>query len=228
MKAIKKPLGPLALITLFIFFPLPLYGDIYQWVDEAGVIHFTNVPSEKKGERILKEEPNLRQVRGNTKPSRLKTPKDYSDIIYSAAEKYEIDPALIRAVIKAESNFRPDAISRKGARGLMQLMPHTAYELNVKNSFEPEENIEGGVRYLRYLLNLFNGNLPLALGAYNAGPELVQRLGRIPSIKETQEYVKKVLSIYNGTGIIRVGRETIYKIILEDGTQIFTNTPYNY
>lgn len=234
------------ILSLFfsIIIPLPAFGDIYKWVDEAGIIHFTNTPSDKKFQRIMKErkDSTLKQVQGKTQGSRSKSSKispnpvfsytepvsgqDYSGLIQSISEKYQIDPALVRAIIKAESNFRSDAISRKGARGLMQLMPQTAYELNVKNSFDPEENIDGGVRYLKYLLDIFNGNLTLSLAAYNAGPELVQRLGRVPSIKETRDYVKRVLNFYSGTGIIN--KEPIYKIIFDDGTTIFTNTPYTY
>lgn len=214
--------------------PLPLSADIYQWIDETGVIHFTNVPTEKKFQKVMKEEKG-RVSKGSKTSSRyyISTPstvsaEDYSGHIQSISEKYQVDPALVKAVIKAESNFNPAAISKKGARGLMQLMPQTASELNVRNSFNPAENIEGGVRYIRYLLDIFDGNLSLSLAAYNAGPELVQRLGRIPSIRETQEYVKKVLSLYNGTGLIGLSKERIYKIIYDDGTTIFTNTPYNY
>jgi hypothetical protein len=223
-------------IILFLVLPLPAFGDIYQWVDEAGIIHFTNVvPSEKKFQKVMKEDTRTKsktKKASSTNPV-LKHPEpvskqDYSVLIKSVSERYQIDPALVRAIIRAESNFRVDAISKKGARGLMQLMPQTANELNVKNCFDPEENIDGGVRYLRYLLDIFDGNLSLSLAAYNAGPELVQRLGGIPPIKETRDYVRRVLRLYNGPGIIDNYKTPIYKIVFDDGTIIFTNTPYNY
>ena len=118
----------------------------------------------------------------------------YDDLIIKASEKHKIEPALIKAIIKAESNFNHRAVSPKGARGLMQLMPATASSLQVQDSFHPENNIEGGVKYLRYLLNYFNGNLPLALAAYNAGENAVIRHRGVPPYRETQVYIQRVLS----------------------------------
>jgi soluble lytic murein transglycosylase-like protein len=118
----------------------------------------------------------------------------YDDLIIKASEKHKIEPALIKAIIKAESNFNHRAVSPKGARGLMQLMPATASSLQVQDSFHPEKNIEGGVKYLRYLLNYFNGNLPLALAAYNAGENAVIRHRGVPPYRETQVYIQRVLS----------------------------------
>lgn len=225
----------LYITILFLIIPLPVSADIYKWVDEAGVIHFTNVPTEKKFQRVMKDDigksskSSKASSRYYVSTSSVVSAEDYSGHIQTISEKYQVDPALIKAVIKAESNFNPTAVSRKGAKGLMQLMPQTASDLNVRNSFNPADNIEGGVKYLRYLLDIFSGDLSLSLAAYNAGPELVQRLGRIPSIRETQNYVKKVLSLYNGTGLTGgLSKERIYRIIYEDGTTVFTNTPYNY
>jgi len=112
------------------------------------------------------------------------------------AKKHGVDFALIKAMIRAESGFNPNAISKKGAKGLMQLMPQTAARMNVSNVFNPKENIEGGVRYFKYLLSLFNNDLRLSLAAYNAGENIVSQLGTIPPYRETVDYVRKVLSFY--------------------------------
>jgi soluble lytic murein transglycosylase-like protein len=119
---------------------------------------------------------------------------DYDELIKKAALKHNLSHALIRAVIKTESGFNHKAVSRKGAMGLMQLMPGTASAMNVSDSFDPWANIDGGSKYLRYLLNVFSNNLPLALAAYNAGERAVTRYNyRIPPYPETQTYVRRVL-----------------------------------
>jgi soluble lytic murein transglycosylase-like protein len=164
------------------------FADIYKYVDEEGVIHFTNVPTNGKYKLILKE----KRVQFNLGPNFEK----YDPLILKTAEKHSVDYALVKAVIRAESNFNATAISRVGARGLMQLMPGTAYALRVNDSFHPEDNIEGGVRYLRYLLNLFQGDLHLALAAYNAGEKAVFRYRGIPPYQETRTYIRRVLHYF--------------------------------
>lgn len=163
-------------------------ADIYKYVDEEGVTHFTNVPTSSKFKLILKE----KRVQFKLGPHFEK----YDALIWKAAEKHGVDYALIKAVIKAESNFNPTAVSRVGARGLMQLMPGTAYSYRVNDSFHPEDNIEGGVRYLRYLLTLFKGDLYLALAAYNAGEKAVMRYSGIPPYRETRTYIQRVLHFF--------------------------------
>jgi soluble lytic murein transglycosylase-like protein len=122
--------------------------------------------------------------------------KKYEPEIWKASQRYSVDYHLVRAVIKAESNFNPNAVSRAGAKGLMQLMPQTASLLQVNDSFHPEDNIDGGVRYLRYLLNIYKDDLSLALAAYNAGEKAVFNYRGIPPYQETQTYIQRVLRYY--------------------------------
>ncbi len=112
------------------------------------------------------------------------------------SQKYGVDSRLINAVVKQESGFQPDVVSKAGAQGLMQLMPATAKSLGVKNAFDPAENLDGGVRYLKGLMTEFNNNMPMALAAYNAGPNAVKKYGHIPPYKETQNYVRNILANY--------------------------------
>ena len=119
----------------------------------------------------------------------------FADIIEAAAEKYDVDPVLVRSVIQAESNFNPHAVSSAGAKGLMQLMPATAAGLGVKDPFDPVDNIYGGVKLLHRLLTRYDGNVQLALAAYNAGPGAVDRFGGIPPYRETQTYVSRIMKL---------------------------------
>jgi hypothetical protein len=188
----KEALSYIIFLAAF-FSSNPLcHGDIYKYVDPEGVIHLTNVPTEHNIPYVLvmKEKRVVFQLNGDI--------TRYDDLIAKASERYRIDSSLVKAIIKAESNFNHRAVSPVGARGLMQLMPATAASLQVKDSFHPENNIDGGVRYLRYLMNLFNGNLPLVLAAYNAGENTVMRYNnRIPPYRETQTYVKRVLDYFD-------------------------------
>jgi len=162
----------------------PAAADIYRYVDEKGTVHFSNVPTDSRY-RLY--------VRGGSSRTRYDS-RRYDPIIREMSRKYGVDSDLVRAVIKAESDFDPMVVSRKGARGLMQLMPETAKDMQVRNVFIPRENIEGGVKYLRRLLNMFENDLPLSLAAYNAGENVVKQYqNQIPPYKETREYVKKVL-----------------------------------
>ncbi|HBJ75148.1 MAG TPA: lytic transglycosylase [Syntrophaceae bacterium] len=170
---------------------LPSRADIYKYEDADGVIHLTNVPSNPKAKYVM-----LVREKRILFPKQINI-RDYDKIITQAAAKFNLDAALIKAVIKAESNFNHKAVSRAGAKGLMQLMPQTASSLNVDDVFHPGNNIEGGARYLRYLLNLYRGNLTLALAAYNAGEGAVAKYNYgVPPYRETQNYVRRVLALY--------------------------------
>jgi soluble lytic murein transglycosylase len=162
----------------------------YMFKDDKGVINLTDAPTDPRFRLITIQ---ITISRGLAPYRRLNLEK-VRPYIMTAAQRYRLDPALIASVIKAESAFDPKAVSWAGARGLMQLMPNTALLMGVKDSFDPEQNIMGGSRYLREMLNRFNGDLTLAIAAYNCGPERVAKVGRIPDIQETKNYVKIVLA----------------------------------
>lgn len=170
----------------------PAVADIYAYTDETGAQHFTNVPGDPRF-RLLLVEPKPPAPAAAAAPGG----EPLHSLIHTAAAKYQVEPALVQAVIQVESNFNPRAVSPKGAQGLMQLMPATAQRLGVANAFDPQQNIEGGVRYLADLIALFKNDLRLVLAAYNAGEQAVMQYGnRIPPFRETQDYVPKVLDFY--------------------------------
>ena len=224
----------LAALALLFLPCLPASADIFQYTDDDGVVHFSNVDIGKtKKFKTIKTEAREPLIKKPTQrvpgPSEVSSsvgvPTSYLEIINSACYQHGVDPSLVHAIIKVESGFNPYAMSKKGAMGLMQLMPQTAVELKVKNTFSPSENIYGGVKYLRYLMDRYEGNLSLALAAYNAGETMVNRWGTIPPIRETQNYVKRILNLYNGTGGAFAPRYTIYVGYSEDGALIFTDNP---
>ena len=130
--------------------------------------------------------------------NRAFTQQDIDAAIERAAARHNVDPSLVRSVVKVESNFNPNAVSRKGAMGLMQLMPSTARSLNVSNPFDPAQNVDAGVRHLRRLLDSYGGNVRLSLAAYNAGSGAVARSAGVPHFRETQNYVRRITNLYSG------------------------------
>jgi soluble lytic murein transglycosylase-like protein len=179
----------------------PARADIYKYTDKNGVVHFTNVPTTpqyrlyQKSSRTADENDDVAIERPvNFKFFSGGDENRYDKVIESLCSKYAVDTALVKAVIKTESDFDPFAISSKGAQGLMQLMPGTARDMQVRNPFDPSQNLQGGICYLRRMLDMFNGDMKLALAAYNAGFNTVISCGwRVPNIPETRDYVQKVM-----------------------------------
>ncbi len=189
--AAGSPLGIGLLLTLALGSAGPAWagGPVATFVDAQGVMHFTNRPHEPRYHRMT-------EVGTERRP----TPKppegwEYDGLVGLTARQNDLPEALVKAVIAAESGFDPEAVSRKGAKGLMQLMPATSAELGVEDPLRPDENVRGGVRYLRTLIDRYD-DLSVALAAYNAGPTAVDRYGGIPPYRETRAYVKRVLTYY--------------------------------
>jgi len=198
-------------------------GGAFRLVDEEGVTHITDTPND----------PRFRPIRGlsGTASGWLRVPEGqsvglvFAQEIRETAERYGVDATLVEAVIRVESAFNPWAVSRKGAQGLMQLMPQTANALGVRDSFNPRQNIDGGVRHLRYLLDRYPGNIPFALAAYNAGEGAVDYYRGIPPYPETQQYVQKVLQRTGHTPSKPETVQVIYRYEDSDGTLTFSNVP---
>ena len=187
------------LFALATFAPPNARADIYTYTDANGVVHFST--SRSRGAKVYIKSAERRRAKpgvhavmpSDTSLSRFTR---YDDTIRQAATLYQIPVELIRAVIKVESDYDPRAVSPAGARGLMQMIPATAQRMQVRDIADPRENIFGGVRYLRILANMFNGDIQLTIAGYNAGEGAVVRYGGIPPYEETQKYVTKVLTYY--------------------------------
>jgi soluble lytic murein transglycosylase-like protein len=214
---------------------LPAQGQIVSVVDENGKRVFINDEPPQANRRAGTSAAAVRRP-GATAPAnaaRANAParpsKDELErLVHDIAERHKLDPVLVKAVIEAESNWNPEAISHKGAQGLMQLVPGTADGLGVKNAFDPEQNIEAGVLHLRMLLEKYNGDLDKALAAYNAGAGAVDRAGGVPNYRETRNYVQKITDSYfrpnSGRGANLYSRSrAIYRTVDERGRVVFTN-----
>jgi soluble lytic murein transglycosylase-like protein len=170
----------------------PVWADIYMYVDRQGVVHFTNAPTAAENDyHVYVKEKKIYHTQ-------FYSAKNFESFIRQASDLYGISYPLLKAIIKAESDFNPQAVSKKGAMGLMQIMPENIKALNISNPFDPLENILGGARYFRKMLDRFDGQLPLSLAAYNAGPTAVERYNnQIPPYRETEEYIERVLKFYS-------------------------------
>ncbi|GFO56260.1 lytic transglycosylase [Geomonas sp. Red276] len=187
-----------ALAPAAVTIPAPARADIYRYEDPDGTLHFTDAPTDKRFKIFMRDIKKDKKLRTAFKlPGYARNPAEFEPIIAACSRKYGVDVALVKAVIHAESGYNPNAVSSKGAQGLMQLMPKTAQGLKVADMMNPSDNIQGGVRYLRFLLDTFRGDESLALAAYNSGLGNVAKYGGIPPFQETRNYVAKVLSYRN-------------------------------
>jgi len=208
----------------------PSGAETFRFVAPDGTVHFTNAPTDPRYRRMGVTAPVTAVA---VPPARPGAPPVafsraaldlYQREIREAAARYGLPEQLISAVIRVESGFNPRAVSRKGARGLMQLMPETASLLGVHDLFDPRENIDAGVRHLRGLIERFANDLVLALAAYNAGEQAVTAYGGLPPYPETRDYVARVLQLFQGAARGLVSSST-FRRLERDGTVIYTNIP---
>ncbi len=220
----------LVVFTVLIFLSAPLMSQsLFSYIDENGIRVLTNVPPKGKVQDLKTTGAPMATPELTSAGTARKGASAFDPVIEKYATQYQLDPSLVRSVIATESGFNPKAVSSKGARGLMQLMPSTASLVGVTDAFDPEQNILGGVKHLRYLLDTFNNDLPLSLAAYNAGAGRVQRVGGIPNIRETQDYVRSVTRRY---GKIRMSQQsaapaapTMFRFTDTQGVLHLTNIP---
>jgi soluble lytic murein transglycosylase-like protein len=196
-------------------------AESYRLIDSHGVVHLTNAPTDPRYRGL--------PVVSGTSTGWLRMSEtsrnQYASDIREIASRHGVDPTLVESVIRAESAFNPTAVSRTGARGLMQLMPKTAVALGVRDSFNPRQNIDGGVRHLRYLLDRYPGNVALAIAAYNAGEAAVDAHRGIPPYAETQQYVQRVLHGGAAWTGHRALPRSVYRYSGPDGSVTYSNLP---
>jgi len=193
-------------------------------VDEDGVVHLTNVPSDPRYRDVAGGSPVTEERFRRSAPQ----PGRYTELIREIARQYDVDPTLVAAMIRAESAFDPTAVSRKGAAGLMQLMPQTASALGVLDRFDPHESIRGGVRHLRYLLDRYRGQVAIALAAYNAGEGAVDAHGGVVPYRETEQYVQRVLRLSGLTGSLVQRVQMLYRYPGPGDAMTYSNLPSDH
>jgi soluble lytic murein transglycosylase-like protein len=217
----------LVTLALLIWAGTACANSVLWKIDEKGRKVFYNDPPKIKS--------NLSQA-GEVLLGYSSKFEEYQELIRTISQRHGVDPELVKAVIQVESNYNDRAVSHKGACGLMQLMPATAARYGVQSIFEPAQNIDGGVRYLRDLLQLFNSDVRLSVAAYNAGENRVQRINDIPDFLETQNYVRKVMALYRGEktytpyggGSARIKNVTYYKFVDSKGVTHYSASPVAY
>jgi soluble lytic murein transglycosylase-like protein len=224
----------LGCLSLVVLTSPALADSTYRFEDPEGVVHYTNVPSDPRYGFVRKNpDPEARPAAANDGGTASRGLRSFATLIRAAAERYGVDTRLVEAIVRAESAGNPTAVSPKGARGLMQLMPERAQELGVRDSFDPRQNVDGGVRHIRDLLQRFGGDVTLALAAYNAGEAAVRTHGGVPPFSETREYVRRVRAMYDGASALTSSKavalitapQRVYREVAEDGTLTFTNVP---
>jgi hypothetical protein len=218
----------LAAMAVLVLGAVPVSAETYRFVETDGTVHFTNTPTDPQYQRL--------GFTSGTERGWLQLPlpdlAPYAREIREAAARYGVEEGLIKAVIRVESGFNSRAVSPKGARGLMQLMPGTASMLGVRDSFDPRQNIDGGVRHLRGLIDRFGSDLKLALAAYNAGEQAVMNHRGIPPYRETRDYVTRILGLFapapaEASPAAAPEPQYTYRVEAPDGTVTYTNIPPN-
>ncbi|MBI1750925.1 MAG: lytic transglycosylase domain-containing protein [Acidobacteria bacterium] len=215
----------------------PASGQIAIYVNDHGKRVYVNAeppaprrtaPARSSAKTAAPQAATVRSSPVAAARSRQLSKTELERIVHETAARHRVDPALVRAVIEAESGWKPNAVSRKGAQGLMQLVPGTAEKLGVSDTFDPAQNVDGGVKYLRMLLERYNGDMDKALAAYNAGPGAVDRARGVPNYPETRAYVQKVTDTYFRPGSGRATQvmgtsRPIYRIVDERGRVVYVN-----
>lgn len=222
-----RPLLVALAVVVVLTGPAAAVAETFKLQAPDGTVYYTNAPTDPAYQRMgfAVRAPEVAAERPRTAGD------GFTRHIREASGRYGVPEKLVNAVIRTESGFNPRAVSPKGARGLMQLMPQTATLLGVRDSFDPAENIDGGVRHLRSLIDRFGNSLPLALAAYNAGEQAVTLYRGIPPYPETQDYVQKVLGLFNGNagGGSRAAAHPVeyptYRFVADDGTVVYSNLP---